>query len=96
MIFPSFETLRFKFASFSRFFCSGSKQNEMFVMASNALFKLLSFLTLQLVFVSLISPISSSNYWSGMNASHVLRMLLNEKHYDKRFRPNFEGNTFHL
>ncbi|XP_078380475.1 glycine receptor subunit alpha-2-like isoform X1 [Oculina patagonica] len=32
-----------------------------------------------------------TSYWSGMNASHVLRMLLNEKHYDKRFRPNFEG-----
>lgn len=35
----------------------------------------------------------SSKYWSGMNASHVLRMLLDEKHYDKRFRPNFEGKV---
>lgn len=37
------------------------------------------------------SPTRSSKYGSGMNASNVLRMLLDEKHYDKRFRPNFEG-----
>lgn len=29
--------------------------------------------------------------WSGQNASHVLRILLDERHYDKRFRPEFEG-----
>lgn len=37
------------------------------------------------------SPTRSSKYGSGMNASNVLRVLLDEKHYDKRFRPNFEG-----
>ena len=31
--------------------------------------------------------------WSGQNASHVLRILLDERHYDKRFRPEFEGEN---
>lgn len=63
----------------------------------NPLFSYISsfFYILRLYFFLLISP-SSSKYWSGMNASRVLRMLLNEKHYDKRFRPNFEGNKIRL
>ena len=34
-----------------------------------------------------------SSSWSGQNASHALRILLDERHYDKRFRPEFEGQN---
>lgn len=44
-----------------------------------------------LVFTSACA--SSLTYWSGRNASLVLRRLLDDRHYDKRFRPDFEGRA---
>ncbi|XP_068686933.1 glycine receptor subunit alphaZ1-like isoform X1 [Montipora foliosa] len=34
--------------------------------------------------------------WNGKNASNVLRMLLDQRHYDKRFRPEFEGKPLQV
>jgi len=49
------------------------------------------FVATLIAFVSSENEAQASSPWSGKNASHVLRMLLDEKHYDKRFRPDFEG-----
>ncbi|KAJ7392687.1 hypothetical protein OS493_010338 [Desmophyllum pertusum] len=48
-------------------------------------------LVIATVFALARSEEESTTSWSGKNASNVLRMLLDEKHYDKRFRPDFEG-----
>ena len=53
--------------------------------------KCLNFTVCGLMSFEYFFSLSSLTYWSGRNASVVLRRLLDEKHYDKRFRPDFEG-----
>ncbi|XP_067034853.1 glycine receptor subunit alphaZ1-like [Acropora muricata] len=50
-----------------------------------------SLLCLATQLVGSVSNDLQPSSWSGQNASHVLRILLDERHYDKRFRPEFEG-----